>query len=285
MRSQFDFTSPYLTKQIIAYIGNKRKLLPLIYKAVESTGLLTGSVVTDTPAAPVASKNNSSKTKTSATNIQPLTFLDVFAGSGVVSRFAKAMGFEVYTNDWEPYAEVISKGFVEANDADIEKLFGSKEKFCALLEEINSLPDPAPDEQYVAKYYAPASRDIDDVNYKTERLFYTRQNALNIDKIRNEIEKRFPATSKDKKTQQKRNILLAELLYEAATHTNTSGVFKACHKGFGGHNKDALKRILSPIFLNEPVLINSPNQVHVFREDANVLVQKKALQHIDIAHL
>src|SRR5574344_144921 len=215
--SQFDFSSPYLTKQIIAYIGNKRKLLPLIYKAIASTGLLPDTDASSDTAAP---KSASAKIGKPSATMRPLTFLDVFAGSGVVSRFAKAMGFEVYTNDWEAYAEVISKGFVAANSADIEKLFGSREKFCALLEEINSLPDPAPDEQYIARYYAPASRDIDDVDYKTERLFYTRQNALNIDKIRNEIERRFPATSKDKKAQEKRNLLLAELLYESATHTN-----------------------------------------------------------------
>ncbi len=42
-------------------------------------------------------------------------------------------------------------------------------------------------------------------------------------------------------------ILLSILIYEAATHTNTSGVFKAFHKGFGGHGKDALQRILKKI--------------------------------------
>jgi adenine-specific DNA-methyltransferase len=33
------------------------------------------------------------------------------------------------------------------------------------------------------------------------------------------------------------------LLYGAATHVNTSGVFKACHKGFGGHGRDAQVRL------------------------------------------
>ena len=34
-----NFDTPYLTKQIIAYIGNKRKLLSLIYKAIDESGL------------------------------------------------------------------------------------------------------------------------------------------------------------------------------------------------------------------------------------------------------
>ena len=32
---------PYLTDQLIPYIGNKRKLLPLIREAIELTGLRT----------------------------------------------------------------------------------------------------------------------------------------------------------------------------------------------------------------------------------------------------
>ena len=59
----------YLTKQIIAYIGNKRKLLSLIYKAIEESDI----------------------------EIKPgLKFADLFCGSGVVSRFAKFCGFEVF---------------------------------------------------------------------------------------------------------------------------------------------------------------------------------------------
>ena len=34
-----DPSNEYLTQQIIAYIGNKRKLLKLIYKAIETTGI------------------------------------------------------------------------------------------------------------------------------------------------------------------------------------------------------------------------------------------------------
>ena len=39
---------------------------------------------------------------------------------------------------------------------------------------------------------------------------------------------------------------------------NTSGVFKACHKGFGGHGRDALGRILAPIRLRLPELLDGP---------------------------
>lgn len=251
-----DLSGDYLTKQIIAYIGNKRKLLGLVLKAIEQTDL----------------------------DVKPgLKFFDVFAGSGVVSRLAKMLNFEIFTNDWEYYSYVISNCYLKTNKKDIETLFGSEEKFQELLDKINSLPSPDDDNQYIAKYYAPKENNIDAADYKTERLFYTRQNALNIDKIRNYIEKEFPLNNCSEKNLQKRNILLGELIYEAATHNNTSGVFKACHKGFGGHNKDALTRILGEIKLNSPVLINSDFPVHIFQEDANTLVEN--MDEVDIAYL
>ncbi len=261
-----DFSTPYLTEQIIAYIGNKRKLLPLIYSAMENTGL----------------------------ELKPgLKFFDVFSGSGVVSRMAKSLNFEVYANDWEYYANVLSKGYVETNDSDIVELFGSEEKFIQKLDEINSLKNPTSEKQYIAKYYAPKEFDAGLVDFKTERLFYTRQNALAIDKIRNYIEsayseKQNPKNSKkieaeNARNAKIRNLLLSELIYESATHTNTSGVFKAFHKGFGGHGKDALKRIMAGIKLNRPILIDSEQPVHVFQENANELVKK--IRGIDIAYL
>lgn len=80
--------SEYLTKQIIAYIGNKRKLLSLIYKAIQNLGI----------------------------DVKPgLKFFDVFAGSGVVSRFAKSLNFEVFSNDWEYYSFIINSAYVATN--------------------------------------------------------------------------------------------------------------------------------------------------------------------------
>ena len=244
-----DFSTPFLTEQLIAYIGNKRKLLPLIFNAIKSTGL------------PI---------------VPGLKFFDVFSGSGVVSRLAKSLGFELFVNDWEFYANVISHGYIGTDECEIEHLFGNEENFCKLIEKINALPAPKENEQYIAKYYAPREIDEEKADWKTERLFYTRKNALAIDKIRNYIEENFSSNPKIK------NLLVANLVYESSTHTNTSGVFKAFHKGFGGHGKDALRRILAEIKLNRPVLINSRAPVHIFQENANELVRK--IRGIDIAY-
>ncbi len=253
-----NFEDPYLTKQIIAYIGNKRKLLNLIYKAINS-------IYHEIP--------------------EGLKFLDLFSGSGIVSRFAKYLNFEVFSNDWEEYSYIINNAYLRINRKDINKLFGSINEFEKLLEDLNNLEDPPLTKQYIAKYYAPTSFDIDEADFRKERLFYTRYNALTIDKIRNKINELFPAADKTEKNIKKRHLLISLLIYEAATHTNTSGVFKACHKGFGGHNKDALTRILSPIRLRKPVLIDSKYKCHVYKEDANALMKNEELSNIDIVYL
>lgn len=249
-----NFKNPYLKEQIIAYIGNKRRLLPLIYQSL----------------------------KENLPEMSPgLKFLDLFAGSGVVSRLAKVLEFEVFCNDWENYAEIINRGFIQTNASDIPKLFNSEADFYNLLEKINQLPAPILEEQYIASYYAPAQKDISKADFKRERLFYTRENGLTIDKIRNYIQKNYPVDQYPRQ----QALLTALLLQQAATHTNTSGVFKACHKGFGGHGKDAMDRILAPITLKKPVLIDSPFPVHIFRQDAQKLLHQENMQNIDVAYL
>lgn len=249
-----DLKSDFLTQQIIAYIGNKRRLLGLIEKSVHTIY-------------PNLNSKNQSK----------IRFLDLFAGSSVVSRLAKELNFEIYANDWEQYSYILSNAFIKTNSSDIVKIFGSEGEFNQVLDQLNKLPDPSNENTYIAKYYAPQNFEIMNNDFKTERLFYTRQNALIIDKIRNYIEEHFSSRPEAK------NLLIGILLYEAATHTNTSGVFKAYHKGFGGHNGDAIKRIITPIQMKTPVLIDSDFPVYVFREDANTLVRK--IDNIDIAYL
>lgn len=255
-KKSMEFNAPYLTEQIIAYIGNKRKLLPLIYKAIENAGVCPN---------------------------EKIKFFDVFSGSGVVARFAKFLGMEVFANDWEYYSYTLNRGFLDFNESDIEKIFGSRAEFESLLEKINSLPEPDDENQYIAKYYAPKEFDVEQVDYRTERLFYTRENALAIDKIRNFIEENYSKSQENSDSEKIFYLLLAVLLYEGATHTNTSGVFKAFHKEFGGHGKDALGRIMKKIGLHYPVLIDSAAPVHVFQENANEIARK--IKGIDIAYL
>lgn len=250
--------SPYLKKQIIPYIGNKRRLLPLILTAIKSISFYKHDRV---------------------------NFLDIFSGSGVVSRLGKLLGFNVYSNDWEYYSYILNYAYLKVNKADLKNMyryFGGMEN---VLNHLNSLPEPAEADEFIAKYYAP--RDDSNPNYKIERLFYTRYNALIIDKIRNEIERLYPEDSSlPDDARREKYLLLALLIYNAATHSNTSGVFKAFHKGFGGFSKDALGRIMKKIELEMPVLVDGEGVYYVYKKDANALL-KEDLQnnHFDIVYI
>lgn len=215
---------------------------------------------------------------------EPGVFVDMFAGSGVVSRLARLMGFSVYSNDWEEYSRILGHSHLALSQSDIPRLFGSREALTDLLHEINNLPAPAADDRYISLFYSPSSSDISKADYRVERLFYTRENALRIDAVRSYIEKNYPpgSTGADLEI---RNLLIGLLLGECSKHTNTSGVFKAFHKGFGGHGRDALSRILKKIELPYPVLPAHSRPARVFCEDANVLAASKELPEGGICYL
>ena len=229
-----DLQHPYLATQLIAYIGNKRSLVPFLHDVF---GRLGGT-----------------------------TFLDPFSGSGAVSRLARMMGFSVSANDWEPYSRVINTCHLCVSASDLGGLFRRAGGLGEVLSDLNGLPAPSEEKRYIARHYAPRSTEAAD--WRTERLFYTTENALRIDAMRWRIEEMYPGEPVSDEARMEKAVLLGPLLYEAATHTNTSGVFKACHRGFGGHGRDALTRILAPIRLPVPVVIDAPAPASVSCQDA-----------------
>lgn len=236
----------FLSSQLIAYIGNKRRLLTLIEKALKSLNIDNNTI-----------------------------FLDLFSGSGSVSRLAKTLGFSVYCNDWEFYSKVINKAYIEIHQKDLKNMFlkyGGFEKTIELLNAKTQVKKP-----YFSAYYsAPLDADPDN-----QRMFYTLENGKKLDILRESIDELYPNWCKEK------YLLTALLVYEAATHTNTSGVFKAYHRGFGGLGGDALSRILSPISLKNPALYpKSENRDYiVFTKDSNELVQELDWEKISITYI
>lgn len=246
-------STDYLTRQLIAYIGNKRRILGFLYRIFRILG----------------------------ERHRLTSFADPFAGSGAVARLARKMGLEVYANDWEEYSRVINSAYLRSRPADMEDLFRDKGGLEKVLDDLNALQGP-PKRPYISAHYAP--RDTADADYRTERLFYTRENALFIDRVREKIEEWYPedaagrssagdpdpgaGLSSESRCSRARDVLLSLLLYEAATHVNTSGVFKAYHKGFGGHGRDALSRIMAPMRLEYPVLHPSGAAAKVEKMDA-----------------
>lgn len=242
----------YLKNNLIAYIGNKRRLLPFI-----ENGFLN-----------ILEEDKNIKTA-----------LDLFAGSGSVSRLLKTLNLKVYSNDWEYYSYILNYAHICINEKDVKNMFkhtGGVENTINIINNIETINDK---DRYISKYYAPL--DDNNPDLKNERLFYTQYNATRIDIIRHNIEELYKNKAINKKEYY---YLLASIIYEGATHTNTSGVFKAFHSGFGGRNKDALKRILSPISLKELSLYDGIKG-EVSMLDANEYVLKNKDKHFDLVYL
>ncbi|MES2498764.1 MAG: DNA adenine methylase [Pseudomonadota bacterium] len=213
-------TDSYVFHQLIPYIGNKRKLLPLIDRAIEASGIGPGA-----------------------------SFVDLFAGSGVVARYAKARGFRVIANDWEPYAEQINRCYVGGNTAPVYGNF----TYMEMIGRLNALPPTA---GWVTAHLCPD----DDAHYDIgrDRLFYMRKNGMRIDAIRAEIARLIADETLDAG---QAACLIAPLLYQCCYTSNTSGVFKGFHAGWGGSNGTALYRIgadlaLEPAIFHHNGLIN-----------------------------
>ncbi len=224
----------YAGAGLIAYIGNKRAILPFLNAAFDA----------------VEARHPVRR------------FVDPFAGSGAVSRLARARGWEVAASDCEDYAAAVNACWLGVPAQALPALFcaeGGVETVFRLLNRMH----PARENEtracapYIARHYAPACTATADP--RRERLFYTAENAVFIDRVRSAIEAMRPAAftgsaEEGRRHAMERALLLGPLIYEAATHANTSGVFKACHRGFGGHGKDALGRILAPMELEVPRL-------------------------------
>ena len=242
----------YLKENLIAYIGNKRRLLPFIENVFLE----------------ILDKDKNVKTA-----------LDLFAGSGSVSRLLKTLDLEVYSNDWEYYSYILNYAHIHINIEDTKNMFLHTGGLQNTIETINNIYRIKNKDRYISKYYSPKNDYNPDL--KNERLFYTQYNGTKIDIIRHNIEELY----KNNAINQKEYFyLIASLIYEAATHTNTSGVFKAFHSGFGGRNKDALNRILTPISLKELPLYNGKNG-YVSMLDANEFAIKNKDKKFDLVYL
>lgn len=234
----------YLTDQLITYIGNKRSLLPFIGSGFDRARELLGR--------------------------DEVTFLDLFAGSGVVSRFAKQFARNVIANDLENYSAVVNRCFL-TNAADVD--WSELRRTLAAIE-ARQRDDPAPG--FLAELYAPADEAL---ITRTDRVFYSRRNATFLDSA---------CRALAMVDEPQRTLLLGPLLSAASMHANTSGVFKGFYKDgqgvgkFGGTRGDALTRILKPIEWRLPVLSAFKRSSDVHQCDANALVGN--LDPVDVAY-
>jgi adenine-specific DNA-methyltransferase len=108
-----------------------------------------------------------------------LNIVDGFAGSSVVSRELSYIADELYTNDMELYSYLMAHCYL------VNPSTGQKERILHHLRTMNEIAEKGPyREGIICKLYAPKNtKDIKE----GERCFYTRENALIIDTLRQYI--------------------------------------------------------------------------------------------------
>jgi adenine-specific DNA-methyltransferase len=243
----FEEDHKYLSQQLLTYIGNKRSLLGNIGRAIDKVKSRLG-------------KRN-------------LRVFDVFAGSGVVSRFLKAHSSLLVSNDLEDYAAVVGRCYLRNR---------STVNFRHLAQVIDDLNSNVDREEFspgfIEELYAPKDEDHITVD---DRVFYTRDNARRLDNYRRLL----PSVPNDL-----RDMVLGPLLSEASVHANTAGVFKGFYKDrhtgigqFGGSNADALLRIRGPIQLSAPILSRFECDVEIMQCDANQAARE--VSDLDLAYI
>ena len=222
---------------MFTYLGNKRKLLDFIEEQVLSV------------------KEKLGKDK--------LVTMDGFTGSGVVARMLSMHSSELHTNDLELYADVSASCYVK------QPTKAQQEKIAKHIEKMNELAGKGPYvEGIMTKWYAPESTE----NPKAgEVCFFTRENALRIDTMRDYIEKKVENELTD--------WLLGPLLINAMLRSNTMGHTQAFFKdakGVGTFHKTEphWNRVSGPISVECPIWSPEPCNVTCHNQSTNDLVKK-----------
>jgi adenine-specific DNA-methyltransferase len=219
-----------------SYIGSKMKLLDFIGTNIEK---YTGKPLS-----------------------QIDSFFDAFAGTGIVAYYVMQKGIKkVICNDIQHYSSVVSSVWTTKNiDKDkVRRLITQFNDECALVTGDNVI---VTDADFVSNNYSPCGPDV--------RMYFTKENAYRIDKIRQGIEK---LKVSDTITMEEYRMLIKILLYAVTSVSNTASVYGAYLKKF---KATAMK----PIILNAEMLellIDDASIEHTVHND-NII---SLLDHID----
>lgn len=184
------------------------------------------------------------------------TFCDIFAGTGVVGKRFKNLGYDVIANDNQFYSFVLNKHYLENNEIPSFsklKLLGIADVFI-YLNKLCNYPG------FIYNNYTLEGTR----GKKYERCYFTEENAIKIDSMRDQIEKWY---KKELINKNEYYYLLSCLLEAADKVANTASVYEAFLK----HIKKSAQKVieLKPI----DIIVNKNTRSKVFIEDANELIK------------
>ena len=183
-----------------------------------------------------------------------ITFCDIFAGTGVVSKYFKEKGYNIIANDIQYFSYVILKGLIENSDElKFEKLTKKHIDPFICLNGLNGKKG------FIYKNYSLGGTK----KGKYQRLYFSDDNAKKIDAIRIKIEK-----WKNKKliNQNEYYYLLACLIEAADKVANTASVYEA-------FLKEMKSSAYKPIILNPLELVFKNKKYEIYNQDSKKLIQ------------
>lgn len=191
------------------------------------------------------------------------SFADLFAGTGIVSLYMVKKGCtRILTNDIQHYAYIISSIWTKEG-MDITKL----EK---LIDELQIVSCDTPcKEDFIYSNYTPSPN--------CERMYFTPENGLKIDRIRQSIERYKRECIVNEKEYR---MLLKVLLYAVTTVSNTASVYGAYLKTFKcSANK--------PLKLNTELLrLSESNVEHLsYNNDIAKVLDENDMKNVEIVYL
>jgi adenine-specific DNA-methyltransferase len=235
----------YLKTQIITYMGNKRKFLPLLETVIDYVTEMVGT--------------------------EKLNFGDGFSGSGVVSRLFKTRALTLYSNDIAGYAETLNKCYLST---PTKKTMRKIEQYVIQANKF-AIDDGPECPEWIAKHWAPSGEISED-----SRVYFTPVNARKIDRYRHFIldmpirYRHFLLAP-----------LLVECSIHNNTSGQFSAFYRDGKLGaYGGKKAIDLGRITQEISIDVPVLSTASCESIVSRVDTNQWAREVADKNLDLVY-
>lgn len=196
-----------------------------------------------------------------------VSFCDLFAGTGAVGRYFKHKGCRVIANDLQYYSYVLNRHYIgnsraltfEGLEAELEGLREQPQDMrfafvCSYLDSIEGVKG------FVYHEYSQGDKLLG----AECRLYYSRENAMRCDAIRQRIE---AWMSSGKITQDEYFALLASLLEAIDKVANTASVY-------GAFLKQIKRSAQMPLKLIPLELVESSSVQEVYNQEAERLIQR-----------
>lgn len=196
-----------------------------------------------------------------------LIFCDLFAGTGIVGSYFKKKGYKIIANDIQYYSFVLNRHYI-ANHKEFK--FKNLEKALPDLKKINAknkkefvckyLSNIKGRKGFIYKNYCQGGTE----NKKIQRLYFSDENGMRCDAIRQQIEK----WKSDKLIDENEYFfLLASLIESIDKHANTASVY-------GAFLKKLKKSAQKTMVLRPAQLLINDQEHEVYNEDINYLAKK-----------